>query len=143
MRREDWVERLDAVFRDAQDKPFAWGDFDCCLFAASCVEAALGFDPAGDFRGTYSTRAQAFRLLRGRWGGGVGKMMEHMAAAHEWPEVRPLMARRGDVALVMADDGHCALAVVDLSGRAAAFPAPRSGLVLVPLTACLRAWRIQ
>ena len=143
MRREDWVERLDAVFRAAQDKPFAWGDFDCCLFAASCVEAALGFDPGADFRGAYATRGQAFRLLRRRWGGGVDELAAAMAAAHGWPGVAPLMARRGDVALVMADDGWGALAVVDLSGRAAAFPAPKSGLSLVPLTACLRAWRIQ
>lgn len=46
-RLPDWEARLHAVLADAAGKT-RW---DCCLFAADCVEAVAGVDPAHVWRG--------------------------------------------------------------------------------------------
>ena len=38
-----------------RSEPFEWGRNDCALWCSSAVEYKIGFDPACDLRGTYST----------------------------------------------------------------------------------------
>jgi hypothetical protein len=64
VRYSDWEERL-AVYRDrVEEEPFVWGTHDCALFAAGCVNAMTGVDPAAAFRGTYDSRIGAAEALR-------------------------------------------------------------------------------
>jgi len=49
-RPPDWPERLLAALAAARDRPFRWGEHDCCLFAADLIEAVTGVDPAAAFR---------------------------------------------------------------------------------------------
>ena len=142
MRVESWADKLDALLFSRRDTPFSWGDNDCCMFAADCVLEIMGYDPASDLRGKYSTRGQAFRVLRRIFGGGVAQVMEVKAIKYNWCEINTLCASRGDVATVVAPDGHQSLAVIDLSGRYLAFPGD-TGLIRVPLSHALRAWGIN
>ncbi len=64
MRYRDWTTRLNDAIKAAQGRPFSWGEFDCCLFAADCAMAVCGLDPAKPYRGKYKTEAGAKRQLK-------------------------------------------------------------------------------
>jgi hypothetical protein len=95
--RCEWRERFDTLVRERMSTPFAWGTHDCCLWAADCVLAVSGVDPAADLRGTYSSAIEAVRLVD-QLGG-----MEAIAARGGAP-IPPLCAGVGDVGLVTLDD---------------------------------------
>jgi len=44
--------------------PFNWGQHDCCLFSANVVLEATGIDYAKEFRGKYSTKEEAFDVIK-------------------------------------------------------------------------------
>jgi hypothetical protein len=53
---------------DALRKPWGWGSMDCCMFAGDWVAVATGRDPMAAYRGIYSSRFQAIKLIRQRGG---------------------------------------------------------------------------
>lgn len=63
MRRLNWHQHLAQTLQAAMTRPFSWGEHDCCLFAADCVQAVTGVDVAADFRGTYTTPLGAKKPL--------------------------------------------------------------------------------
>ncbi|WP_408582498.1 DUF6950 family protein [Enterobacter cancerogenus] len=42
MKHPDWHNRLIAVIRAAEKRPFLWANMTACLFAADCAEAMTG-----------------------------------------------------------------------------------------------------
>lgn len=104
MRLHDWQLRLQACITASWSRPFQWGVHDCVLFAADCVLAVSGVDPAEPFRGKYDDAAGAARVLHDH--GGV----EAMAAAALGEEIPPLFGQVGDVGL-FHEDGRPGLAV--------------------------------
>jgi hypothetical protein len=136
-RKEGWERRLDETIRAAFGRPFSWGSFDCCLFAADCVGVLTGIDPAQQFRGYKTARGAAGVLRRN---GGVAGVASRMARQNGAEEIRPAFAQRGDVVLIKAPRGE-SLGVVGLDGRTALVP-DKVGLRAVPLTLAARAWRI-
>lgn len=122
-----------ACLAERMDRPFTWGSHDCVLFAADCVEACTGVDPAAGMRGTYGTPIGAARVLK-RAGG-----MEALAIEHLGPEVPPLMAQPGDVGIVRSAGVEC-FAV----WTGAAWHAPaEAGLTPFPPECALRVWRVE
>ncbi len=126
-----WQTALDAAFKEREFKPFGWGGQDCCLFAADCVFAVTGVDPAEDLRGTYSNEFEAARVLASE-GGVVG-----VAARRAGPEISVQEAQVGDIVLVLFD-GRETLTVC--GGMMLYAPGP-TGLVHLPRGQGLRAWR--
>jgi hypothetical protein len=100
MRNRDWTTRLHDVIKAAYGRPFSWGEFDCCLFAADCTLAVCGIDPAAEYRGKYNTEAGAKRLLK--------KIHGSLEAAWDVAFVRipPAFIQRGDVALYEGEQGR-------------------------------------
>lgn len=100
MRNRDWTTRLHDVIKAAHGRPFSWGKFDCCLFAADCTLAVCGIDPAVEYRGKYKTEAGAKRLLK--------KIHGSLEAAWDVSFVRipPAFIQRGDVALYVGEQGR-------------------------------------
>lgn len=137
MRYEDWPSRLNAIICEALDRPFAYGEHDCSLFAADVVLALTGVDPAQQFRGKYRTEQAAYRLLARS--GGLAAVAQSVAREHGFEPVLPTLAQRGDVVL-FHNDGRPTLGVVDLAGRIAA-PGPQ-GLAFLPITEAIMAWRV-
>jgi len=129
-RLPDWSTRLQAIVALRLSTPFAWGAHDCVLFAADCVRAVTGVDPAAGMRGRYVTERQARRLLRQRGG------LARLAAAHLGPEVSPLLAQRGDIGLC-EHEGRVLLAVCN--GDHWLAPGPQG---LGHLERARRAWRV-
>ena len=127
----DWQARLGALLAERRTMGFIWGKNDCCLFAADCVQACTGIDPAAGHR-DYSDALGAARSLE-RFGGvpGVGD-----ALAGE--PIGPLMARVGDIGLVR-HAGRNALVVCNGDNWLAV--AEPCGLVTLPLRSATRAWR--
>lgn len=64
---------LPAFLESALRRPFAWGRFDCALFAGAWAEALTGVDAGAPWRGRYSTALGCARLLK-REGGLVAVM---------------------------------------------------------------------
>jgi hypothetical protein len=136
-RLPDWPERLDRLVEDARHTTFAWGRFDCCLFAADAAVAVTGVAPAALWRGTYADARTAARLLARM--GGLEATAAGIARHHGWPGVPPAFLGRGDVAVVRLEDNRHALAVCLGSGFA--LPA-RRGLAMLDRTYALSGWRI-
>jgi len=132
MRRLDWPAALNAAIEAARNKPFAWGTHDCCMFAAHAVQEMTGADFAEPFRGRYSDATGALRVLTEAGG-------PDLIASRALGRPIPIgFAQRGDV--IMVDiEGRKALAIC--LGAHAAGPGP-DGLVFVPVTQWLKAWRV-
>ena len=130
MKRIDWQQRLLAEFKAASERPFVWGQSDCCLFAADCVVAQSGIDPAASYRGSYDSAIGARKALL-RQHGDI-----ESAFAASLQEVAPAMVQRGDV--VTFDGPMGVTAGIYWSGSIWAM----SECGLVQITAPIRrAWR--
>jgi hypothetical protein len=57
------AKRLADFLKQHERTPFAWGSFDCVLFAARCADYVTGNDYASEFIGTYHTALQAQRVI--------------------------------------------------------------------------------
>lgn len=131
-RQPGWPLRLEALVQARAATPFAWGSFDCCLFAADVVQALTGVDPAARLRGTYATAPQALRRLHAR--GGV-----HAIASMALGLAVPVaLARVGDVVQVEVG-GHAALGVCN--GTSVLGPSA-TGLVAINISQAQCAWRV-
>ncbi|WP_434430412.1 DUF6950 family protein [Aeromonas veronii] len=51
MRHPDWQLRIIQTIQAASERPFCWGENDCCLFVADVCLAACDKDPAARYRG--------------------------------------------------------------------------------------------
>lgn len=134
MRREDWPLQLNACIEAGRARRFERGVWDCVLFAADCVRAMTGEDPAAWARDLYTTKLQALRILHER-GGMAGVVTGALGA----PLMKPSMAQRGDVVLFDWNDGEGLGVVV---GGTAAVPAAEGGLHFAPMKFWKRAWRV-
>lgn len=102
MKHPDWQKRLVTVIRAAEMRPFSWGEHDCCLFAAGCVEAINGKDYAAEFRGTYSNETGAKKAIL-RKGGTLEKVLARFLS-----EVNAEFIQRGDIAVIENAGRKCA-----------------------------------
>jgi hypothetical protein len=94
MRLRDWQIRLEALVRERQDQPFAWGLRDCCLWAADVVQAVTGRDPAADLRGLYTTGHEAAMVYARE------RDLRRACRKRVGPRIRPEQAQPGDIGLV-------------------------------------------
>lgn len=148
-KNQHWMSMHFEPFLRANVKiPFEWGTQDCCLFAASAVEAMTGTDIAAEFRGKYTTKLGAWRAISKITGGTtVGDAVAYCAEKHGLVEyTNPLMAKRGDLVLI-ENAGDLICGVVHLTGIHVISVA-ESGTVRLPIADSngkpnvVRAWSI-
>ena len=96
-RHIDWLPRLSDYIKANRNKPFVWGERDCMLFAAGCVEAMTGNDLAAPFRGTYSTAREALEFLK-KNGGTTGIVDRNFERIDKYD------LQTGDIGLLVIDD---------------------------------------
>ncbi|XUO88412.1 hypothetical protein RVM26_04750 [Halomonas sp. KM072] len=101
MRHRDWTTRLHHEIQAASERPFSWGEFDCCTFAAACCIAICDVDPIEKYRGRYSTETGAKRVLKNTHGS-----LEALWDAY-FERVPVAMRQRGDVVLFTSEFGRC------------------------------------
>lgn len=131
-RHQDWQIRFEAFIAQRRDIPFVWGANDCALFAADCVCAITGEDPAPLGLRAHRTKKQALRALE-RHGG-----LHSIATAALGQPVPVSQANVGDVVLVKVGKRD-ALAICN--GQTAFGPSAR-GLVTVGMDSATLCWRV-
>lgn len=134
MRVPGWEDRLRRVIIVDQHKPFAWGRHDCILFAARCIEAVTGEDPAAEHRGTYDSAIGAMRLLKA-----LGFATPADAIGSRFEEVHPITCRSGDIVSYPMPEAGNVLGVV--FGEQVVAP-NTNALATGPLFAATRGFRI-
>lgn len=140
-RLTDWEERLGLFIAENRERRFAWGEWDCILFACAAVEAMTGTDPASEYRGRYDDAKGAALALRVL---GKGTLVKTIDAT--FPH-RPLgKAQRGDIVLFRGSAGICMGAFglfvgEDALADAVATP-QREGLVSIPRSLFEKAWAV-
>ena len=134
MRFENWPTRLNHYLAACEKRAFAWGDFDCALFAAGAVLIMTGVDYAAQYRGRYDSALGAARLLpNGLSAIPDGLNFERCAWA---------FARRGDIALIpCGPDDRESLGVV--LGERIAVPSHIGGLAYFPTRNAVAVWRVD
>ncbi|ATI54178.1 DUF6950 family protein [Sphingomonas melonis] len=134
VRHQDWEERLSLILDRKSDQPFKWGENDCALFAADCVKAMTGGDPAEAYRGKYDTARGAALALREH---GEGTLLKTLRAL--FTEVSPHFAQRGDVVMLDATTtGICVGRFSYFVGREEG----QEGLITMSTAACRYAFRV-
>ena len=140
-RRPDWQAVLDSFLGAHANRRFEYGTWDCCLFVCEAIAAMTGVDLAASYRGQYSTRAGARRLIGEQFGTvSILAVAENAAAAHDMPEVPVPHAQRGDMVLVARGRDYSP-GLVALNGREAIVTSKR-GLWRLPLSRAVRAWQV-
>ena len=135
-RLPDWEIRLRRFLEANRGRPFRWGSWDCCMFAAAAVREITGVDLAAAYRGRYQTMIGAFRLT----GGSTLKLAEAVASANGLERYSTAgEARAGDV--VMGDVQQLETLGV-LSPLGLAVFSTATGLADYPRGVAKRAWRI-
>ncbi len=135
MKLAGWENRLTAYLRECSDKSFRPGALDCGLFFAGGYQAMTGIDIAKPFRGKYRTIKKAMDIAKSI---GFADHVEYTASLlEELPS--PLLAQRGDGAVVTDMDGNPALGIVQGEGI---YVMGLTGIGISPLTAATRAFRV-
>lgn len=134
-RLPDWPTRLLALIEKRRSTPFQWGLHDCALFAADCILAQTGHDPAAAFRDRYTTERGALRVLRRE---GFRTLVAAVTDRLGAP-VPPAFAQRGGVVRYRTQAGGTALAVC--LGAFALAPGAQ-GLDVVPTDRWVEAWNL-
>lgn len=89
-----WQTRLLTTIEELTKTPFAWGENDCCIFAAKCIDAQYGTEIAKEAIGQYSTEVGCKRFMLNR-----AKTTQLPAVLDTFLPVRETFkyAQRGDV----------------------------------------------
>lgn len=131
-----WEHRLHQEIERARGKSFAWGKFDCAMFACDCIEVMTGEDPAAAYRGKYSDEAGALQLV----GDSLLRFAHDIAMACGMPPQHPNFARRGDLVLVNNGTPLGALGIVSHHGHFAWCAA--DGLARVKMERWRLSWKV-
>jgi hypothetical protein len=134
VRLKDWRPRLDAFLDSCDRKPLVWGELDCALFVAGCVQAMTGEDFAASFRGTYVDEAGALAAIKAQ---GFDSLAD-IPAAH-FLEIPVSGTRLGDIALVTPPGAEPCLALV---AGANLICMTLRGKGCLPLTRATRAFKV-
>ncbi len=101
MRVLGWAEILEKQLVAARGRVFAWGDFDCCRFAAEVVDALTDSTHLATLSAKYTDEKSARRFIK-RAGGVRAAVTEFLGE----PVEKWALARRGDVCLIQTDSGE-------------------------------------
>jgi hypothetical protein len=136
-----WETRLHDFMLANRERAFAWGEWDCILFACAAAEAITGHDAAAAYRGKYSDETGARAILRRL---GQGTLLA--TVCHEF-EAKPVAyAVRGDLIWHAGCVGVCmgaTAAFVTDPDMMDALEAPRNGgFVMLPRPMWQKAWAV-
>ena len=133
MRHPDWQLRIIQTIQAASERPFCWGENDCCLFVADVCLAACDKDPASEYRGRYRTEIGAKRVLA-KTHGDIPAALDALFA-----RIPVAMAQRGDALVFDGSQGQTA--AVMWAGQVWAMT--EQGARPIPDAVPLFAWRVE
>ena len=136
-RHPQWQRKLAGRITSARQLEFAWGTFDCAMWVCDWIRDVTGIDPGANYRGKYSTEAEAQAIF----GADLGAFAATVATSIGATEVPPRYARRGDIVHVDNGTTYGALGVVNLDARFA-MCVSQNGVVPAHMNHWKRAWQI-
>ena len=146
MRRyADWPDKLISFITKRDRTPLEWGKSDCSLFACDAINAMNGSDPGHWFRGKYTTKKQAFKLLKQFGGGGLVETTERVMKEMQYEEIKPDQANSGDLVLIDVENVHpdaFGLTAAIMANKETAIAQGKDNLVYVEDPQIERAWAI-
>jgi hypothetical protein len=131
-RAADWPLRFEAFIAQRRTQPFAWGQNDCAVFAADCVQALTGVDVAPTGLRLHKTEKQALRALQ-RHGG-----LSSIATAALGQPVPAVQANVGDVVLAKAGKRD----MLGICNGATLFAPSTHGLATLGMSDATLCWRV-
>lgn len=103
MRLENYNTLFSNFVDEVRLRPFDWGEWDCCIWAADAVEVITGEDKLAIFRGTYNDELSAMKALRRI---GEGTLLKTLVK-HLGGPIHPAKAILGDVVYYKRIVGIC------------------------------------
>lgn len=79
----------------ARERQFSYGLHDCCVFAADCVYALTGIDPAKGLRGSYQDQFEAAAVIKSH-GGTLESLFDRCLSGIAF-EIDPSRVARADI----------------------------------------------
>ncbi|GAB5378959.1 MAG: hypothetical protein Alis3KO_01060 [Aliiglaciecola sp.] len=125
---------LNQYIRENQHREFAWGTFDCCMFACDAVLALTDIDPAPQYRNQYTTQFGATRMLLDHADGTLEGAFKQVFG----PFKSRLNACRGDIVLIEQDNEK----LVGIVNGVSVWTVGKLGLVNVSFSQVLGAWDV-
>lgn len=99
MRIEHWELKLDEQIKLYRNQKFEYGVSDCAIFVCSVLKAITGTDYYKQFKGLYSTRMNALKIIAKE-----GSLTNLVTKTFEIEPLPPKYAMRGDPVLYI-DEG--------------------------------------
>lgn len=131
-----WEKRLTDYVMDCAQQKFKPGKLDCGLFFSGAIKVMTGEIIDQPFKGKYRTIEKAMDIAKGL---GFENHAEYAASFFDELE-NPLMAKRGDGAVLDDIDGFPALGIVQ--GEYIYVMTVSDGITTYPLTAAKRAFSV-
>lgn len=131
----NWQTHLANFIAKNKRRPFEWGEFDCCLFAADAYQIITGQDYAKDFRGRYKTKIGASRAIKAA---GFDDLKGLLTSIFGEPKVG-IDLSRGSLCIVETEQGQAA--AIYFGG--AAWTTGPSGLVALSPNDILCFWSVE
>ena len=143
MRVHNWHIHLAHFIEDRRDKPFSWGEHDCCLFCADAAVLICGTDPAEPYRGKYHDGPTAWQALHEFGDGTIAGAWSACFQTIPTKEVQ-----RGDVCLFgtnpEAEEEQARQAcALSFGGKLWVVTPGGSGLRTLPMSRAVMAWRVE
>ncbi len=143
MRNHNWPAKLAHFIENRRQRPFKWGEHDCCLFCADAAVTICGTDPAEDYRGKYHDEASAYQLLKE-----VGDNTIAGVWSRYFQEVPVAEIQRGDFALI--ESGQTSqypeskvASVLSFGNQLWVIAPGDEGLRTLPISRAVQAWRVD
>lgn len=134
-RYEDWPSRLTAYMYSCSGRAFAWGEFDCALFAAGAIDAMTGLGVQAKYLGTYNSARTALKLMPNGFKG----LIQELASEWGFAEIGVGFIQRGDAVLVQMENTEALGICV---GAKIALASINGGVTYYPMAAALAGWRV-
>jgi hypothetical protein len=130
---------LPDYLEEMRDRDFAFGAFDCALFAADWVQRCTGIDYAQTLRG-YASPLEAYRIVSS-----FGSLEAMVSKLLDREPIAPAFAMRGDIVIASldTDEGESRDTIGICEAATCFFPRHPRGLVGLPRSVARLAWRIE
>lgn len=109
MKTENWNQKLNEEIESMRGRKFEYGEFDCALMVGDCARSMTDIDPVSKYRGEYSSRHGALKIMQNYYPSveGIDDFCKAICEDLGFIKVEEKFERMGDICLVnVADMEH-------------------------------------
>lgn len=134
-RTENWEGKLHDFMQKYSHGKFRWGHRDCVVFGNEVIKLLTGIDLRQKSKHKWKSKrdVNAINTTPGRW-----LDLVEIALNEHFNEINPKLAQRGDVVVIPTQDGP-GMGII-YAGKVTVLA--REGLLYMPVSSAIKAWRI-